>query len=90
LSHLQLEFTVFDGAGPKEFAFGPDVYRFVGFPGPIADLAEVDFRDLGFLMDLLFLQFWDLSLADRNGFFPLGNRRIGLILPSLRVRMEPS
>jgi len=69
------ELQILDGAGADEVAFGSDADRFGGFSGSVVDLAgveDVDFRDFGFLVDLLFLELGILGLVESGGFFPGG------------------
>jgi len=59
-------------AGADEVAFGPGAHRFVGFAGIAIDFAgveDVDFRDFGFLVDLLFLELGILGFLESGGFF---------------------
>jgi len=73
--HWLTEFEFIDGAGADEVALGSDAYRFVGFSGSVADFAgveDVDFCDLGFLVDLFFFEFGILGLVEGGGFFPGG------------------
>ena len=69
------EFDSLHRAGADEIAFGPDAHRFVGFAGIAIDFAgveDVDFRDFGFLVDLLFLELGMLGFVESCGFFPGG------------------
>ena len=70
--HWLAEFDSLQCAGANEVTFGPDAHRFVGFAGIAIDFAgveDVDFRDFGFLVDLLFLELGILGFVESGGFF---------------------